>query len=110
MMLSESVWIAIIQWCVGPVAVIILGAFLNKSIKKTRSEITNSHSVHLRDDLDGKFKLVFAKLDTLRQEQQEIDKKLDAHAEDHNQIFGELADHEARLSGQAAKMRRNFKK
>lgn len=109
-MISESVLVAIIQWCIGPIAVIILGAFLNKSIKKTRNEITNSHSVHLRDDLDGKFKLVFAKLDTLRQEQQEIDRKIDNHAVEHDQIFSDLADHEIRLSGQAAKMRRNFKK
>jgi len=109
-MITESVLVATIQWLIGPVAVLILGAFLNKSIKKTRKEITNSHPVHLRDDLDGKFKLVFAKLDTLRQEQQEIDRKLDTHAEEHDQIFNDLADHETRLSGQAAKMRRNFKK
>jgi len=98
-MITESVLVATIQWLIGPVAVLILGACLNKSIKKTRKEITNSHPVHLRDDLDGKFKLVFAKLDTLRQEQQEIDRKLDTHAEEHDQIFNDLADHETRLSG-----------
>lgn len=105
-MVTESVWISLIQWLLGPVVLLIVGAFLNRRIKETRQEITNSHPTHLRDDLDGKFQLVFAKLDTALTEQQNIDKKLDAMASDQGLVFKTLADHEQRLTGQAGKLRR----
>ncbi len=104
--MTEQVWISIIQWTVSPLLLLIVGAFLNRKIKETRQEITNSHPTHLRDDLDGKFQLVFAKLDTALTEQQNIDKKLDAMANDHGLVFKTLADHEQRLTGQAGKLRR----
>jgi hypothetical protein len=103
---TEQVWISIIQWTVSPLLLLIVGAFLNRKIKETRQEITNSHPTHLRDDLDGKFQLVFAKLDTALAEQKNIDKKIDSMSEDQALVFKTLADHEQRLTGQAGKLRR----
>lgn len=104
--MTESVWLAIIQWTVSPLLLLIVGWFLNRRIKETKQEITNSHPTHLRDDLDGKFQLVFAKLDTALTEQKNIDKKLDAMVSDQGLVFKTLADHEQRLTGQAGKLRR----
>ena len=104
--MTEQVWISIIQWTVSPLLLLIVGAFLNRKIKETRQEITNSHPTHLRDDLDGKFQLVFAKLDTALAEQKNIDKKIDSMSEDQALVFKTLADHEQRLTGQAGKLRR----
>lgn len=104
--MSEEVWIAVVQWLVGPLTLLIVGWFLNRKIQETRKEITNSHPKHLRDDLDSKFELVFAKLDTLATEQESMDRKLDKHAKDVTVIFSSLADHENRLTGQAGKLRR----
>ena len=105
-MVTESVWISLIKWLLGPVVLLIVGAFLNRKIKETKQEITNSHPTHLRDDLDGKFQLVFAKLDTALAEQKNMDAKIDKVSVDHDTIFKTLADHEQRLTGQAGKLRR----
>lgn len=110
MTISEPVWTALLQFVVGPVFVIIVGAFLNKTLSKkisnVRQEITNSHPMHLREDLDNKFKLVNAKIDTLIEEQKEIDRKLNNQRDDLSEVFKTLADHEKRLTGQAGKLRR----
>jgi hypothetical protein len=103
-------WTVLIQFVVGPVAVLVVGWFLNREIKKTKQEITNSHPEHLRDDLDAKFNLVFAKLTTNSNMVQNIDEKLDKHISSYNHnattVFNTLADHEGRLTGQAGKLRR----
>lgn len=104
--MTEDVWVAIVQWLVGPLSLLVVGWFLNRKIQETRKEITNSHPKHLRDDLDSKFELVFAKLDTLAIEQERIDTKFDKHAKDMSVVFSSLADHESRLTGQAGKLRR----
>lgn len=104
--MSEDIWVAVVQWLVGPLSLLVVGWFLNRKIQETKKEITNSHPKHLRDDLDSKFQLVFAKLDTLTMEQENIDRKLDQHARDVAVIFNSLADHENRLTGQAGKLRR----
>lgn len=112
--MSEQVWTILIQFVIGPVAVLVVGWVLNKEIKKTKQEITNSHPQHLRDDLDAKFALVFAKLDTNANIVSNVDEKLDDHIEtykrDSSTVFGTLADHEHRLTGQAGKLRRVAKK
>jgi hypothetical protein len=112
--MSEQVWTILIQFVIGPVAVLVVGWILNKEIKKTKQEITNSHPQHLRDDLDAKFALVFAKLDTSASLVANVDDKLDDHIEtykrDSSTVFGTLADHESRLTGQAGKLRRVAKK
>lgn len=105
-MTFESWLVSLLQWLVSPLILLVVGWFLNRKIQETKKEITNSHPQHLRDDLDAKFKLVFAKLDTIASEQQEFDGKLVRHAEDVAIIFDELAEHEARLTGQAGKLRR----
>lgn len=115
--MTESMWTVLIQFVVGPVAVALVGWFLsrklkstNESIEKTKKEITNSHPQHLRDDLDSKFKLVFAKLDTNANLISNMDTKLDDHisqyTSDSSTVFNTLADHENRLTGQAGKLRR----
>lgn len=110
MTISEPVWSAVVQFVIGPSFVIIVGAILSrtlsKKIKNVREEITNSHPVHLRDDLDNKFKLVNAKIDTIIDEQQELDKKMDAQLDDVSELYKTVADHEKRLTGQAGKLRR----
>lgn len=112
--MSEQFWTVLIQFLVGPVAVVVVGAILNREIKKTKQEITNSHPQHLRDDLDAKFSLVFAKLDTNANIIQNVDDKLDDHIQDYKSnshtVYTTLADHEQRLTGQAAKLRRSSKK
>lgn len=112
--MTEQVWTVLIQFVVGPVAVLIVGWILNREIKKTKQEITNSHPQHLRDDLDAKFALVFAKLDTNANIATIVDEKLDDHIQDYREnsitVFNTLADHENRLTGQAAKLRRSIKK
>jgi glutathionyl-hydroquinone reductase len=105
-MTVESVLLGILQWLISPLILLLVGWFLNRKINETKKEITNSHPQHLRDDLDSKFKLVFAKLDTIVSEQRELDTKHSKHAEDVALIFDELAQHEARLTGQAGKLRR----
>lgn len=111
---SEQVITVLIQFVLGPIAVLVAGWFLNREIKKTKQEITNSHPQHLRDDLDAKFALVFAKLDTNANIAQNVDEKLDDHINtykrDSQTVFGTLADHESRLTGQAGKLRRVSKK
>lgn len=111
---SEQVITVLIQFVLGPIAVLVVGWFLNREIKKTKQEITNSHPQHLRDDLDAKFALVFAKLDTNANIAQNVDEKLDDHINtykrDSQTVFGTLADHESRLTGQAGKLRRVSKK
>lgn len=114
--MSESVWIAVLTVIGGPVTVTILGIVgymlrrridkVSKEVAQTKQEITNSHPVHLRDDLDGKFKLVFARQDTMMQEIKRISEKMDAHREDIDRLYSTTADHEGRLSGQAAHIRR----
>lgn len=115
--MTESMWTVTIQFVLGPVAVLVVGWILNRKLKntnerieKTKKEITNSHPQHLRDDLDAKFKLVFAKLDTNASMIGSIDTKLDDHIikykEDASTVFTTLADHEGRLTGQAGKLRR----
>lgn len=112
--MTEQVWTVLIQFVLGPIAVLIVGWFLNREIKKTKQEITNSHPQHLRDDLDAKFSLVFAKLDTNANMISNVDEKLDDHIDTYKKnsstVFGTLADHEQRLTGQAAKLRRTAKK
>ena len=112
--MTEQVWTVLIQFVVGPVAVLVVGWFLNREIKKTKQEITNSHPQHLRDDLDAKFALVFAKLNTNNNMMENIDHKIDDHIKDYRDnsitVFNTLADHENRLTGQAAKLRRSVKK
>lgn len=112
--MTEQVWTVLIQFVLGPIAVLVVGWFLNKEIKKTKQEITNSHPQHLRDDLDAKFALVFAKLDTSASIVKDVDDKLDEHIDtykrDSSTVFSTLADHESRLTGQAAKLRRTAKK
>jgi uncharacterized membrane-anchored protein YhcB (DUF1043 family) len=112
--MSEQFWTILIQFVIGPIAVLVVGWFLNREIKKTKQEITNSHPQHLRDDLDAKFALVFAKLDTSANLVATVDEKLDDHIEtykrDSSTVFGTLADHENRLTGQAGKLRRVSKK
>lgn len=105
-MVSESVWLAIIQWTLSPLLLLIVGAILNRKIKETKQEITNSHPMHLRDDLDGKFQLVLARQDTILTELKNIDTKLDSAADDIDTLFKTAADHEKRLTGQAGKLRR----
>lgn len=105
-MTVESWILAILQWVVSPLILLIVGWVLNRKINETKREITNSHPQHLRDDLDAKFKLVYAKLDTITSEQKEFDSKLVRHSEDVALIFDELAEHEKRLTGQAGKLRR----
>lgn len=109
-MTVESWLLGIAQWLVSPLILLIVGWFLNRKIQETKKEITNSHPQHLRDDLDAKFKLVYAKLDTVMSEQKEFDSKLTRHSEDVAIIFDELAEHEARLTGQAGKLRRISRK
>jgi peptidoglycan hydrolase CwlO-like protein len=110
MTISEPVWAAIVQFVLGPSFVIIVGAILSrtlsKKIKNVREEITNSHPVHLREDLDSKFKLVNAKIDTILDEQKELDRKMDAQLDDVSELYKTVADHEKRLTGQAGKLRR----
>jgi len=112
--MSEQFWTILIQFVIGPIAVLVVGWFLNREIKKTKQEITNSHPQHLRDDLDAKFALVFAKLDTNASIASTVDEKLDDHIatykRDSSTVFGTLADHEHRLTGQAGKLRRVAKK
>lgn len=112
--MTEQVWTVLIQFVLGPIAVLVVGWILNREIKKTKQEITNSHPQHLRDDLDAKFALVFAKLDTSNDITSAVDEKLDDHIatykRDSSTVFGTLADHEQRLTGQAAKLRRSTKK
>lgn len=112
--MTEQVLTVLIQFVLGPIAVLVVGWFLNKEIKKTKQEITNSHPQHLRDDLDAKFALVFAKLDTNSSMIKNVDDKLDDHIDTYKNnsstVFGTLADHEQRLTGQAAKIRRSTKK
>jgi hypothetical protein len=105
-MTVESWWVSLLQWLISPLILLIVGWFLNRKIQETKKEITNSHPQHLRDDLDAKFKLVFAKLDTIASEQKEFDSKLSKLTENDALIFDELAQHEARLTGQAGKLRR----
>lgn len=105
-MVSESVWLAVIQWTISPLLLLIVGAILNRKIKETKQEITNSHPMHLRDDLDGKFQLVLARQDTVIGELKNIDTKLDSAADDIDTLFKVTADHEKRLTGQAGKLRR----
>jgi len=111
---TEQVWTVVIQFVVGPIAVLVVGWFLNREIKKTKQEITNSHPQHLRDDLDAKFELVFAKLDTNADLIGNVDDKIDTHIADYKRngatVYKTLADHEQRLTGQAAKLRRSVKK
>lgn len=107
--MSEAFWIGLIQFLISPIILLIVGFVLNRKIKETKKEITNSHPVHLREDLDGKFKLVFAKFDTLIAEHKNLDKKIDAHNTDIDTVFDTLADHEKRLTGQASKIRRMTK-
>lgn len=112
--MTEQVWTVLIQFVLGPIAVLVVGWFLNREIKKTKQEITNSHPQHLRDDLDAKFALVFAKLDTNANMIGNVDEKLDDHIDTYKSnsstVFSTLADHEQRLTGQAAKLRRSTKK
>lgn len=112
--MTEQVWTVLIQFVVGPVAVLVVGWFLNREIKKTKQEITNSHPQHLRDDLDSKFQLVFAKLDTNADMIGNVEDKLDDHISDYKSnsatVYKTLADHEQRLTGQAAKIRRSIKR
>jgi len=103
---SESIWISIIQWTISPLILLIVGAVLNRKIKETKQEITNSHPMHLRDDLDGKFKLVLARQDTIISELQSLDRKIDGHKDDLDTLFTVAANHEQRLTGQAGKLRR----
>lgn len=111
--MTEQVWTVVIQFVVGPIAVLVVGWFLNREIKKTKQEITNSHPQHLRDDLDSKFQLVFAKLDTSADLIGSLDDKLDEHIVDYKlnsaRVYKTLAEHEQRLTGQAAKLRRSNK-
>jgi hypothetical protein len=57
---------------------------------------------------------VFAKLDTNADLIGNVDEKLDDHVSTYKKdsitVFGTLADHEQRLTGQAAKLRRSSKK
>lgn len=102
----DTFWSVVIQFLVGPLAVLIVGFFLNRKINDTKQTITNSHPVHLRDDLDGKFSLVFARQDTLIDMVHTVDKKLDKQGAEIDQLYATAADHERRLTGQAAKIRR----
>ena len=105
-MLSEAAWLSILQFIVSPLILLIVGAVLNRRIKETKKEITNSHPMHLRDDLDKKFKLVFARQDTIVNELKQLDQKLDERHDDITQLYDTVADHEKRLTGQATKLRR----
>lgn len=112
--MTEQVLTVLIQFVLGPIAVLVVGWILNREIKKTKQEITNSHPQHLRDDLDAKFALMFAKLDTNANLISNVDEKLDDHIvtykRDSSVVFNTLADHESRLTGQAGKLRRVAKK
>lgn len=112
--MTEQVLTVLIQFVLGPIAVLVVGWILNREIKKTKQEITNSHPQHLRDDLDAKFALMFAKLDTNANLVSNVDEKLDDHIvtykRDSSVVFSTLADHESRLTGQAGKLRRVAKK
>jgi hypothetical protein len=103
---SESIWLAVIQWTLSPLLLLIVGAVLNRKIRETKQEITNSHPMHLRDDLDGKFQLVLARQDTILTEVKNIDDKLGSQRDDIDTLFHVTADHEKRLTGQAGKLRR----
>lgn len=98
---------SLIQFLVSPIILLIVGSILNRKIKETKKEITNSHPIHLRDDLDGKFNLVFARQDTVIDELKRVDKKIDSQRADLDQLYATAADHERRLTGQAAKIRRS---
>jgi len=61
-------WIAnLIQFLIGPVAVLLVGFWVDRRSKrradKVQWQLENNHKVNIRDDLDSKFHLVFAKLD-----------------------------------------------
>lgn len=107
--MTESVWVTLIQFLLSPIILLVLGSILNRRIKETKQEITNSHPIHLRDDLDNKFKLVFARQDSMLDRLVDMDDKLSGHMEsasdEHRLIHGILADHESRLTGQAKKIR-----
>lgn len=107
--MPESIVIVVIQTLIGPVILLLVGAFLNRRIKETKQEITNSHPMHLRDDLDGKFKLVFARQETIIDKLEDVDIKLSAHSDklsdELTSVYTTLADHENRLTGQARKLR-----
>lgn len=114
--MTESIWVVVIQVIIGPATLTALGIVgyalrkridhVSREVSKTKQEITNSHPMHLRDDLDGKFRLVFARQDSILTELQNVDRKLDANKADLDMVFSMLADHESRLSGQASKLRR----
>lgn len=94
---SEPVWIALIQWVFGPVslAVIgILGAKFSKRLKSVehktdvvKNEVKNSHTTNLRNDLDDKFDLVFAKLDAQSSDIRSIGNTLTQHTRDISSLF-----------------------
>jgi len=61
----------------GNIGVLIVGVVLIlRSQAKTRTEITNNHSTHLRDDLDAKHQEVIEKLEAQEVVKQEIFSRL----------------------------------
>lgn len=58
---------ALIQFLIGPLAILFVGWLLDRRSKAriaaVKHEITNNHSKHLREDLDSKFKSLYAKSD-----------------------------------------------
>lgn len=98
---TEPVWVALIQWVIGPVSLALIGIVGARISKRLRSveqstnvvknEVKNSHTTNLRNDLDQKFELVFLKLD-------EQGAKLDAHGAELRGMSRTLKDHSKDIS------------
>lgn len=107
-MFSDTVWSTLIQFVLGPGLLAIIGFLLKKridsvanSVKATKYEITNLHPTHLRTDLDAKFSLVLARIDTVTDSigygNQKLDEHVEKYTQDSSRIYKTLADHERRI-------------
>lgn len=55
-------WIAVIQFVVGPVLLLVVGRMLKRRVDRVEEQLTNSHDTNIRDEITSKFDLVFAKI------------------------------------------------
>lgn len=114
--MSESFTLGVIefffQYLAGPSVLAVIGIWMKRkfdkqqtAIEDTKREITNSHPEHLRDDLDRKFALSYAKQDTLVDMVSALEAKVDRQNYDISVLYDTATDHEKRLTGQARVIR-----
>lgn len=80
-----------VQFILGPLLILVVGWLLDRRAKhrttRVEYELKNRHEVNIRDDLDSKFKLVFAKIGHVTALQKKQGRVLIAMRKDISDLF-----------------------